>query len=101
MWGATGKMLKRTLQTLGELWLQAFVSNLKTKSSGNIKTSLKNNINIFCGLYMAQYYPRHVHDTKKQFSHTPISINSFIANKAMDSNSKSFFQGKKEKKNRI
>lgn len=55
---------KRRLQTLGELWLQAFVSNLKTKSSGNIKTSFKNNINIFCGLYMAQYYPRHVHDTK-------------------------------------
>lgn len=54
----------RRLQTLGELWLQAFVSNLKTKSSGNIKTSFKNNINIFCGLYMAQYYPRHVHDTK-------------------------------------
>lgn len=37
---------KRRLQTLGELWLQAFVSNLKTKSSGNIKTSFKNNINI-------------------------------------------------------
>ena len=55
---------KRRLQTLGELWLQAFVSNLKTKSSGNIKTSFKNNINIFCGLYMAQYYPRHVHNTK-------------------------------------
>lgn len=38
---------ERKLLTLGELWLQAFVSNLKTKSSGNIKTSLKNNINIF------------------------------------------------------
>ncbi|CAL8385011.1 unnamed protein product [Arctogadus glacialis] len=41
-------------QTLGEPWLQAFVSNLKTKSSGNIKTSFKNNINIFVwalGLY--------------------------------------------------
>lgn len=24
---------------------------------------------------MAQYYPRHVHDTKKQFSHTPTSMN--------------------------
>lgn len=80
----------RRLQTLGELWLQAFVSNLKTKSSGNIKTSFKNNINIFCGLYMAQYYPRHVHNTKKQFSHTPTSMNSFIANKAMKSISKSY-----------
>lgn len=59
-----GRSGGRRLQTLGELWLQAFVSNLKTKSSGNIKTSFKNNINIFCGLYMAQYYPRHVHDTK-------------------------------------
>lgn len=50
---------------------------------------------------MAQYYPRHVHNTKKQFSHTPISINSFIANKAMDSNSKSFFQGKNKNKTKI
>lgn len=63
---------KRRLQTLGDLWPQAFVSNLKTKSSGDIKTSFKNNINIFCGLYMAQYYPRHVHDTETVKPHSYI-----------------------------
>lgn len=48
---------KRRLQTLGELWLQAFVSNLKTKSSGNIKTSFKNNMNIFCGALYGTVLP--------------------------------------------
>lgn len=43
------KRRRRRLQTLGELWLQAFVSNLKTKSSGNIKTSFKNNKHILWG----------------------------------------------------
>lgn len=36
---------------------------------------------------MAQYYPRHVHNTK-QFSHTPTSMNRFVANKAKKSISK-------------
>lgn len=49
-----GEISEKETTDFGELWLQAFVSNLKTKSSGNIKTSFKNNMNIFCGLYMAQ-----------------------------------------------
>lgn len=79
---------ERKLLTLGELWLQAFVSNLKTKSSGNIKTSFKNNINIFFVGSIWHSITLNMYTIPKQFSHTPTSINRFVANKTKKSISK-------------
>lgn len=70
-----GRSREQKTTDFGELWLQAFVSNLKTKSSGNIKTSLKITLTYYVGSIWHSI-TLDMYTIPKLFSHTPTSTAS-------------------------